>query len=235
MKIEIWSDVTCTHCYIAKRKFEMALAQFKDRDKIEIVWRSFELAHGFVTDPKKVLPDFLRELRGISMEQVQAEVDHVTNSAREVGLEYNLNKAIPANSFNAHRLSQFARARGLQGEMEERMCKAYFIEGKNIDDIPTLEKLAKEIGLDEPEVITVLRSTRYTDEVNSDLFEAKRTGIASVPRYVFNSNTKVSGVQDSKVYLEILEKEFATWKAMNFRSGSTMMDGQSCKIGEVCK
>jgi len=235
MKIEIWSDVTCTHCYVAKRKFEIALAQFKDRDKIEIVWRSFELAPGFVTDPKKVLPEFLRELRGISAERVQEEIDYVTNSASEVGLEYNLNKTIPANSFNAHRLSHFAQARGLQGEMEERMFKAYFIEGMNIDDISTLQGLAKEVGLDEAEVKAVLTSTKFTDAVNSDLLEAKRTGITSIPRYVFNSNSMISGVQDTKVYQEVLEREFAIWKSLNLKSDSVRMDGQSCKIGEACE
>jgi protein disulfide-isomerase len=28
MKIEIWSDVMCPFCYIGKRNFEKALAQF---------------------------------------------------------------------------------------------------------------------------------------------------------------------------------------------------------------
>src|SRR5580765_1227921 len=147
MKVEIWSDVTCTHCYTAKRQFERALSQFKNSDKIEIIWRSFELAPEFKTDPDKFLPAFLQELRGISLDQAQDMIDHVTNAAKGVGLEYNLNKAIPANSFNAHRLSHFAKAMGVQDKMEERMFKAYFLEGKNIDDIPSLTELAKEIGL----------------------------------------------------------------------------------------
>ena len=115
MKVEIWSDVTCTHCYTAKRKFESALSQFKNRDKLEIIWRSFELAPGLKTDPNKFLPRFLQELQGISLEQAHEMIDHVTDSVKEVGLEYNLNKAIPANSFNAHRLSHFAKARGIAG------------------------------------------------------------------------------------------------------------------------
>jgi predicted DsbA family dithiol-disulfide isomerase len=234
MKVEIWSDVTCTHCYTAKRKFEMALSQFKDKDKIEISWRSFELAPGFKTDAHKFLPQFLQELHGVGMEQVQGMISHVTNSAKEVGLEFKLDKAIPANSFNAHRLSHFAKFQGLQEKMEERLFKAYFTEEKNIDDISTLTELAKEIGLNASAVRNTLESAKYTDEVNQELIEARQTGITSVPKYVFNRNTKVSGVQESKIYLEILEKEFAAWQASNLTHNSEISEGQSCKIGEDC-
>jgi protein disulfide-isomerase len=41
MIVEIWSDVMCPFCYIGKRKFEVALAQFPHKDKIELVWKSF--------------------------------------------------------------------------------------------------------------------------------------------------------------------------------------------------
>lgn len=36
MKIEIWSDVMCPFCYIGKRKFEKALAQFPEKENIEL-------------------------------------------------------------------------------------------------------------------------------------------------------------------------------------------------------
>ena len=39
MKIEIWSDVMCPFCYIGKRNFETALADFPDKDKIEVEWK----------------------------------------------------------------------------------------------------------------------------------------------------------------------------------------------------
>ena len=234
MKVEIWSDVTCTHCYTAKRNFEMALSQFKYRDKIEVSWRSFELAPGFKTDPNKFLPQFLQELYGVSLEQAQAMINNVTNSANEVGLEYKLSKAIPANSFNAHRLSHFAKTQGLQEQMEERIFKAYFMEGKNIDHIPTLTGLAIEVGLNTSGVKDVLESTKYTDQVNHDLIEARQTGITSVPRYIFNANSKVSGTQTSKVYLHMLENEFTIWQTSNLDSTSEIIDGQFCKIGEQC-
>ena len=43
MRIEIWSDVVCPWCYIGKRRFEEALAEFPSKDEVEVVYRSFEL------------------------------------------------------------------------------------------------------------------------------------------------------------------------------------------------
>ena len=43
MQIEIWSDVICPWCYIGKRHFEKALEQFGQRERINVIWRSFEL------------------------------------------------------------------------------------------------------------------------------------------------------------------------------------------------
>jgi predicted DsbA family dithiol-disulfide isomerase len=43
MIVEIWSDVACPWCYVGKRRFEAALAEFEYRDQVEVAWRSFEL------------------------------------------------------------------------------------------------------------------------------------------------------------------------------------------------
>jgi predicted DsbA family dithiol-disulfide isomerase len=52
--------------------------------------------------------------------------------AKEVGLNYDFNKAVVANTFDAHRLIQLAKANNKSDETEERLFRAYFIEGKNI-------------------------------------------------------------------------------------------------------
>ena len=43
MQVEIWSDVVCPWCYLGKRRFEQALAEFEHRDDVQVVYRSFEL------------------------------------------------------------------------------------------------------------------------------------------------------------------------------------------------
>src|SRR4051794_32325287 len=121
MKIEIWSDITCTHCYTAKRKLEKALMDFSRPDDIEIIWRSFELAPGLKTNPDKHLPQFLTELQGITMDKALELIGQVSEMARQVGLKYNLTSTIPANSIKAHRLSHLARTNRLQEKAEEAL------------------------------------------------------------------------------------------------------------------
>lgn len=234
MMVEIWSDLTCPFCYIAKRKFESALLQFKDAASIEIVWKSFEVAPGFITQPDNNMHQFLAGLKGISLEQSIEISKQVADIAAQLGLVYNFHKAIPTNSFNAHRFSHFAKQHNLQDQAEERLYKAYFTEGSNIDNIPTLMQLGKEIGLAPSEVRHTLESNQYGDEVRQNIREGKQLGVTSVPHFVFDRKTKISGAQDSSVFLGILEKTFAEWQLENQRISPMVLEGQACKTEGDC-
>jgi len=43
VRIEIWSDVVCPFCLLGKKKIEKAIDKLDANDKVEIVWRSFQL------------------------------------------------------------------------------------------------------------------------------------------------------------------------------------------------
>lgn len=43
MKVEIWSDIICPYCYIGKRNFTLALADFPYLDRFVVEWKSFPL------------------------------------------------------------------------------------------------------------------------------------------------------------------------------------------------
>src|SRR3954466_14673373 len=112
MKVEIWSDIMCPFCYIGKRKFENALAKFEHKEEVEIVWKSFQLNPQMETDPGKNINQYLAEIKGWSIDEAKAMNDRVTDMAKQVGLNYDFDKAIVANSFNAHRLIQLAKKSG---------------------------------------------------------------------------------------------------------------------------
>ena len=119
MKVEIWSDIMCPFCYIGKRKFETALSQFNHASDVKIVWKSFLLSPDMKTAPDKNIHQFLAEHKDISIEQARNLNNQVALSAQQNGLVYNFDKTIPANSFNAHRLSHLAKQHGLQEDAEE--------------------------------------------------------------------------------------------------------------------
>ena len=209
MRIEIWSDIMCPFCYIGKKRFDDALAQFEHKDEVEIEWKSFMLSPDLKTDPTKNNNQFLAEHKGISLEEATGMNNYVTDMAAQAGLTYDFNKAIVANSFNAHRFSHFAKQYGKQNEAEEKLFAAYFTEGKNIDDAETLMAMAAELGLDVTKLANVMGSGAYAKDVMADIDEAQELGIRGVPFFVLNRKYAISGAQETTVFLDTLQKAFA--------------------------
>ena len=206
MKIEIWSDVMCPFCYIGKRRLEEALAQFPQKDTVEIEWKSFQLDPATVTDPDKNVYEYLAEKKGMSVEESKQMHGQVISMAKNAGLEYNFDKAVIANSFDAHRLMQFAKTKGLGDEAEERIFKGHFTEGVNVADHNELVRLAGEIGLDKDEAKKVLDSNNFGTVVKSDIAEAQQIGVRGVPFFVIDRKYAVSGAQPVEVFLGTLQK-----------------------------
>lgn len=235
MKVEIWSDVMCPFCYIGKRKFEAAIAQFPQRDSIEVVWKSFQLQPDLKTDPTKNTVEHLAQSKGWTMEYTRQAVAHVVNMAKEVGLVYNFDKAVVANSFDAHRLSHYATTKGKGDEMEEQLFKAYFVDGKNTADHATLTQLATSIGLPEAEIKQVLAGNQFANEVQQHIYEASQIGVNGVPFFVFNDKYAVSGAQDSRVFLETLQKSFTEWQNTATNKTMQIKEGAVCTPKGECK
>ncbi|WP_138477437.1 DsbA family oxidoreductase [Dyadobacter bucti] len=233
MKVEIWSDVMCPFCYIGKRKFEKALEQFPQKDKIQVEWKSFQLNPQMKSEPGKSINEYLAEVKGWTLEYAEQVNDHVTNLASEVGLEYNLSKSVVANSFDAHRFVQYAKTKGKGDAAEEQLFKAYFTDAKNTADHDTLVQLGTEIGLDASELKAVLDSTKFSDEVRKDIYEAQQVGARGVPFFVMDRKYAVSGAQQPETFLGALEKSFGEWEKQNPALVS-LADGENCTIDGDC-
>lgn len=206
INVEIWSDVMCPFCYLGKHKFENALAQFAGKNEVELEWKSFQLNPELVTDTTISIDQYLADIKGFPVEQARQMNNRLTNAGKAIGLEYNFDKIVVANSFRAQNLIHFAKEQGKQNEIEERLFKAYFTEGKNVDDIPTLVILATETDLKIDGLYEVLENQTYSDNVQKDIAEARQLGIHGVPFFIFNRKYVVSGAQDSSVFLETLKK-----------------------------
>lgn len=231
MNVEIWSDVMCPFCYIGKRKFEKALEQFPHKDDIKIIWKSFQLDPSTVTDPSLNTIENLRLKKGWSKEQAAETIAHVADIAKQVGLNFNFNKAVVANSFDAHRLSHLAKKYNLQNELEEKLFSAYFTEGKNTADYETLLKIAIEIGLDKDEVSEVLKGNTFSNEVHHDIEQAQQIGVRGVPFFVLNQKYAISGAQESDTFLQALHKAYDETKLVDLTGNDSAVCGpDGCEI-----
>lgn len=206
MKIDIWSDIMCPFCYLGKRKFDKALERFEHRQEVEIRWRSFQLDPELQTDPSRSTYDYLAERKGWPAEQAKEAHSRLIARGKEVGLDYRFDRAIPANTFDAHRLSHLAAEHNLQNEAEERLFRAHFTEGENIDDAETLAKLGSDIGLPETDIRSMLESDRYADRVKEDISRARELGVQGVPFFLINEEYAVSGAQSIDLFLAALRE-----------------------------
>ena len=206
MKVEIWSDVMCPFCYIGKKRFEKAVASLGVEEEIEIVYRSFLLDPELQTDPTTNVTQHLATKKGIPLEEALKMNEYVTGMAAEEGLKYDLEKAVVANSRNAHRLLHFAKSKNLQAEFKEALLKAYFEQGKNIDDLDTLKQLGTQVGLDANGVEEVYLSSAFTEEVIEDIQRAQQIGVQGVPFFVLNEQFALSGAQPTDTFKQALQK-----------------------------
>lgn len=206
MQVEIWSDIICPFCYIGKRKFEAALEKFPKKDEVKITWKSYQLDPNIKFQPDKDIYTYLAEAKGQSREWSIKMHENVVNMAKSVGLEYNFDKAVVANSFDAHRVIQLAKKHGLGDAIEEKLFKAYFTEGKNFADHETLTTLGEEVGLNREEILEVLSGDALADNVKSDIEEGMQLGLRGVPFFVFNRKIGVAGAQDTEIFLQALNE-----------------------------
>jgi protein disulfide-isomerase len=80
-----------------------------------------------------------------------------------------------------------------------------------------------------------LEDGSYADDVKQDIYEGQQVGLRGVPFFLFNRKFAVSGAQDSKVFLETLEKAFDEWRKSNPENAIEVIEGQACTPEGECK
>lgn len=229
MKVQIWSDVMCPFCYIGKRRFEEALSVFDNAKDIEVEWKSFQLNPDLETDTSISIDQYLADAKGWTVDYAQQLNRQVTDMAAQVGLTYHLDKAVVANSFDAHRFTHFAKQHHAGDAAEEALFRAYFTDGKNIDDKDTLVELGTEVGLNSDELRRALDSDAYAGNVHRDIYEAQGLNIRGVPFFVMNDRYAVSGAQATEVFLNTLKTAHAEW-AKNPQGLEIIEGDNSCDL-----
>src|SRR3712207_1643479 len=231
MKVEIWSDVVCPWCYIGKRRFEAALAEFPHRDQVEVEWKAFELDPAADSAPAgrpvgdREYATRLAAKYGTDVDSAQQMIDTMTAQAATEGLDFHFETAVRANTVDAHQVIHLGGLGGVQDAVKERLLRAYFTEGEAVGDRDTLVRLAAEAGLDADEVRAVLDEGRYVGAVRGDEAEAQALGIRGVPFFVVDRKYGVSGAQPADVLRQVLDR------AWGERSPLIMADGTADACG----
>jgi predicted DsbA family dithiol-disulfide isomerase len=209
VRVEIWSDVVCPWCYIGKRRFERAVAQFEGAADVEVTWRSFQLNPEQPRGARTTHGDYLAAKLGITREQVHELNARVVALAAAEGLRYDFDRYQVINTLDAHRVAHLAATHGLGDAIQERFLSAQLEQGEVLDDPETLIRIGAEAGVPADEIRDVLAGSAFADAVQHDLDEARALGIGGVPFFVLDRRFGVSGAQSSEFLLGALRQAAA--------------------------
>jgi predicted DsbA family dithiol-disulfide isomerase len=223
VNVEIWSDIACPWCYVGKRRFEAALAQFDHRDEVTVTWRSFELDPSAPQERPGSRDEHLASKYGMSVEQARQMHEQMTEVAAGEGLEFKFDIARGCNTFDAHRLLHLAQEHGAQDAMKERLMRAHFTEGELISDHAALERLAVDAGLAADDARDVLATDRYAAAVREDESTARSLGITAVPFFVVDRAIGAAGAQPPEVLAQLLDRGWELRPAV-----TVVADGPAC-------
>ncbi|ANB61922.1 DsbA family oxidoreductase [Anoxybacteroides amylolyticum] len=230
MKIEVWSDFVCPFCYIGKRRLEQALASFPHRENVEIIFRSFELDPNAKKETPLSIHEIIAQKYGISVDEAKRVNTDISKQAEAIGLTFHFETMKPTNTFDAHRLAQYAKEKGKLDEVVERLFYAYFTESKRISDRDVLLVIAESVGLDRQETEAMLDGGRYAEHVREDEAIAAQLGVRGVPFFVLNQKYAISGAQPVEVFRQALEKVW-TEEQQSSSLQSLTEEGGTCTDG----
>jgi len=214
LQVQMWADVLSPWCYLGKRRLEHAVHAFEHPAVVHVRYRSCELDPDLSRGAGRPLSAFLAQWYGVRG-GAGAVAEEVAALAAGDDLALDLDRAVTANTFDAHRLVQLALASGGPAEQSavlERLFAACLSEGRAVDDRATLQRLAAEAGLDERRVASVLAADDYAREVRDDGALAARLGVSDLPHLLVNDEFELSGAQSVETIVAMLRE---AWTAQS--------------------
>jgi len=205
MKIEIWSDYVCPFCYIGERKLKMALKETGLEDKVELIFNSYELNSDAEKHYDQNINQLIAEKYNVSLEQAKFNNENIIRTAKSVGLDFDFENLKPTNTFDAHRLSHYAKEEGKLEEFTEVVMRSYFTDSLNISETDVLISIAEEVGLDRERVLKILKSSDFSSEVRQDENNAYNRQVSGVPYFLFDGKETVYGAQPVETFVNVLK------------------------------
>jgi predicted DsbA family dithiol-disulfide isomerase len=223
----------CPWCYIGKRRFETALAEFEHADQVEVRWRSFELDPRAPFQRSGSMAEHLASKYGMTVEQAHERLAGMDRLAEKEGLQYDLARTQGGNTFAAHRLIHlgYEKDAATGAALKEALLHAYFEEFQPVSDPDVLVEIGVGAGLDRDEVAKTLDSDRFSEEVRRDETEAAALGCTGVPFFVFDRAFAVPGAQEADTFLITMRR---AWERSHPALQTVTDEGTGACAGDSC-
>jgi len=211
-RLDIISDAICPWCYIGKRQLERALPILAGQGmQLDVHWHPYQLNPDM---PAEGVDRAAYRLAKFGDTERTEQMDaRVAEAGAAVGLEirHALMRRTP-NTVAAHRVIWLAERHGVQDAVVEALFAAYFCEGKDIGDIPTLVETAAAAGLGAASAAAMLAGEEGLKEVLGEDAMARRSGIDGVPCFTMMGHVLFSGAVPAETMAEAFAK---AWRILS--------------------
>lgn len=209
MEIKYWSDIACPFCYIGSNRMKRAMKEVGVDNNTKLEFKSFQLDPAA---PQNTTDSYLNHFTqgNASLEpQAKKQMAQIESMAHGDGLQMQINRVVPTNTMDAHRLIKLADSQddpALTERVINRFYKVYFNDGQSIADHDVLTRAAADAGLDKNAVEQVLTTDKYRQAVINDEREAQQSGIQAAPFFVINNKYAISGAQPYELFVNALRQ-----------------------------
>ena len=166
IQIQIWADFECPYSYFQTIDLEKIQAQYRDR--VEIVWRAFELTpvDGNILPSQSYINTF-----------DEAKLEPIV---KEEGLKL-LTPKFLTYTWLAQESVYFANSQGLSLKLARALFDAFFLQGLDISNEETVMQIASQSGIDSQLLRQALDNGDLTKHVIADEQEFKTYGFQGLP------------------------------------------------------
>jgi predicted DsbA family dithiol-disulfide isomerase len=202
--LDIFSDPVCPWCLIGKAQLDRALEARPDHP-FTIRWHPFQLNPDLPREGADRRA-YLEAKFGGRDRAVQIYA-RVMEAAERAGVTINLDRIDrQPNTLDAHRLIHWAGIEGRQSLVKDALLRAYFRDGRDIGDHPTLAAIAGEAGMDAAAVARLLAGDADRDDIAARDADARKKGVRAVPTFVVDGRYVLEGAQPTDLWLKAIDE-----------------------------
>ena len=196
IQIQIWADFECPYSYFQTIVLENLQAKYQNR--LEIVWRAFELT----------------PVEG-NISPSQSYIDNLEAAKSEpIVKKENLELLTPkflTYTWLAQECVYFANAQGLSLKLARALFDAFFLHGLDISSEDVVMQIANKVGIDLQQLRQALDNGELTKHVMADEQEFKTYGFQGLPAMLIGEKNfsprsfmPITGYKTFEELLEIL-------------------------------
>lgn len=226
MKISYWSDYACPYCYIAEARLHKAIREMGIGDQVDLLPLAFQLDPQAPEVPVSDTATRFAAKYRLPLIEAQAQIEHISRLGNAEGLDFRYATTQFTNTFNAHRIMKLALSKNnkeLAAKTNELLFAAYFTKNLRLAEDAVLIEAGVLAGLAEKEILEVLKSDMFAQEVRADEAAAVRQGVHGVPYFMFPGGLNIPGAISTADFKDALQRALLHEKA-----SAVSVQGQQC-------